>query len=159
MRDKAIKAATHAISSPILEASIRGATHAIINISGGDITLEEASKAVETIKQAAGSDLNIIFGVSIIEELGNDIQVSVIATGLLKESLNQITEEELKTEAANAIDNLEIDFESDKTREILIKDPLPEEEKISIEDEIELQNNPFEITEDDDDDLPAFLRS
>ena len=80
--DRASKAAIHAISSPILEASIDGASNAIINISGGDITLEEASRVVEKIQESAGNELNIIFGVSIIEELDKEIQVSVIATGL-----------------------------------------------------------------------------
>lgn len=157
--DRAIKAAAHAISSPILEASIQGATHAIINISGGDITLDEANKAVDTIKQAAGSDLNIIFGVSIVENLGKDIQVSVIATGLKNEDPNQLTEEEIKNEAAKAIESLDIEFENDRTREILVTNPLPEEEKLSISEEVELQNSPFDINDEDEDDLPAFLRS
>ncbi|MCP4392821.1 MAG: cell division protein FtsZ, partial [Alphaproteobacteria bacterium] len=79
--DKAVKAAIHAISSPILEASIKGATDAIINVSGGNITLDDANQAVATIQQAAGEDLNIIFGVSVNENLGDEIYVSVIATG------------------------------------------------------------------------------
>ena len=155
--DRSIKAAIHAISSPILEASIKGASHAIINISGGDITLDEANKAVNTVKQAAGSDLNIIFGVSINESLGKDIQVSVIATGI-DEQNHKLSEDELKTEAAKAIDDLDVEFENEKTREILIRNPLPEEEKITITDEMELHTSPFDLNEDDEDDLPAFLR-
>ena len=156
--DRAIKAAVHAISSPILEASIKGASHAIINISGGDMSLEEANKAVETIKQAAGSELNIIFGVSIIESLGKDMQVSVIATGLDEANVHEMTEDELKEESAKAVESLNIEFEDDRTREILISNPLPEEEKQSIDDEVKLQNSPFELSDDEDDDLPAFLR-
>lgn len=157
--DRAIKAATHAISSPILEASIKGASNAIINISGGDITLDEANKAVETIQQATNSDLNIIFGVSIIDTIGKDIQVSVIATGLVEQELNQITEFQLKQEAANAVEELDIEFENDKTREILIANPLTHEDKFSIEEEVTLQNSPYEVSDDDEDDLPAFLRT
>ncbi len=156
--DRDIKAATHAISSPILDASIRGATHAIINISGGDITLDEASKAVETIKQAAGGDLNIIFGVSVVESLKDDLQVSVIATGLSKNE-NEITEEELKAEAVKVVETMDASlFDEESTREILIKDPLPESEKLSIDDEVELANSPFDIPDDDEDELPEFLR-
>lgn len=155
--DRATKAAIHAISSPILDASIKGATNAIINISGGDLTLEEANAAVETIKQASGSDLNIIFGVSIVDNLGKDIQVSVIATGV-DENQAQLTEEEIKAEAAKAVETLDIEFENEKTREILLTDVLPEEEKMKVEDEIELQNTPFDIDDEDEDDLPAFLR-
>ena len=154
--DRAAKAAIHAISSPILETSIKGATHAIINISGGDLTLDEANTAVETIKQAAGSDLNLIFGVAIVESLGKDIQVSVIATGV--DTNKQITEEEKKIEVAKAVETLNVEFENEKTREMLIKDVLPEEEKITITDELELQNTPFDLDEEDEDDLPAFLR-
>lgn len=156
--DRAIKAAAHAISSPILEASMSGATHAIINISGGDITLDEANKAVETIRQAAGSDLNIIFGVSIIENIGKDIQVSVIATGLEIKNTNELTEEELRNETSQAVETLDIEFQNEKTREILMKNPLPEEEKFTIQEEKELQDSPFDISDDDEDDLPAFLR-
>ena len=157
--DRAIKAATHAISSPILEASIKGATHAIINVSGGDIKLEEAQKAVDTIKHAAGSDLSIIFGVSIVDNIGKDIQVSVIATGISEIDENELTEEEIKGEAAKAIEGLDIEFDNDQTREILVSNPLPEEEKFSIDEEVELQNSPFDIDDDDENDLPAFLRS
>lgn len=157
-QDRAVKAAVHAISSPILVASIKGASNAIINISGGDITLQEASKAVETIKQAAGSDLNIIFGVSIVENLGQDLQVSVIATGLSKDTDEQITEEEIMSEATKAVEDLNVDFEDEKTREFLIRNPLPEEEKLSIEDELEIQESPFDFDDDDDDALPSFLR-
>ncbi len=157
--DRAIKAATHAISSPILEASISGATHSIINISGGDITLDEANKAVETIRQAAGNDLNIIFGVSIVDSIGQDIQVSVIATGLQNNNEEKkITEEELKEEAVKVVEKLDIDFENEKTKEILMKDPLPEEEKFTIQEEVELHNSPFDILDEDEDDLPSFLR-
>ncbi|MCK5807107.1 MAG: hypothetical protein KAG91_01785, partial [Mycoplasmataceae bacterium] len=128
-------------------------------ISGGDITLDEANKAVETIQQATNSDLNIIFGVSIIDTIGKDIQVSVIATGLVEQELNQITEFQLKQEAANAVEELDIEFENDKTREILIANPLTHEDKFSIEEEVTLQNSPYEVSDDDEDDLPAFLRT
>ena len=147
--DRASKAAIHAISSPILEASLAGASHAIINISGGNITLAEASKAVDTIKQAAGSDLNIIFGVSIVESLGKDIQVSVIATGLNEDT--EMSNEELKEQAAKAVETMDIEFENDKTRELLISDPLPEQEKQHITDEIKLQSSPWEDEADDED--------
>lgn len=156
--DKAIKAATHAISSPILEASIFGAKDAIINISGGDITLDEAHKAVDTIKKAAGVDLNIIFGVSIVESLGQDIQVSVIATGLSGRSL---TQQEIKDEVSSILDTIELDFEDQITKDELINDPFPENAKMSLKNEVNLLSEKqldFTKDEDEDDDLPAFLR-
>ncbi|WP_236630684.1 hypothetical protein [Mycoplasma sp. ATU-Cv-508] len=129
-QDKAIKAATHAISSPILEASIFGAQDAIINISGGDITLDEANKAVETIKKAAGDELNIIFGVSIVESLGNDIQVSVIATGLKQQK--PLTQEQIKHQVSQVLDTIDLDFEDEGTRELLVKDPFPKVLKCTL---------------------------
>lgn len=153
--DRATKAAIHAISSPILDASIRGATHAIINISGGDLTLDEANAAVDTIKHAAGSELNLIFGVSIVDNLGKDIQVTVIATGLAEEAV--MSEAEIKNEVKSAVQTMEVEFENVKTKEMLLNDVLPEDEKQSITDELELQGTPFDV-DDDEEDLPAFLR-
>lgn len=158
-QDRAIKAAVHAISSPILEASIEGATDAIINISGGDITLDDANKAVDTIQKASGSNLNIIFGVSINERLGKDIYVSVIATGLENTQVIQDTDSR-KDEISKTISTIELDFESESSREDLVNDPLPEVDKMSVSDEYEFSNSKEEDenTEDDEDDLPAFLR-
>ena len=155
--DRATKAAIHAISSPILEASISGAKNAIINISGGDITLDEANTAVEAIKQAANENLNIIFGVAINDALEKDIQISVIATGVSDE-VKKLTPQELKEEISKAVETIDVDFENEKTREILLKDVLPEDEKLTITDEMDLQaTTPFDIDEDEDD-LPEFLR-
>ena len=154
--DRAIKAATAAISSPILETSMLGATHAIINISGNDITLQEAQKAVDTVKQASGGDLNIIFGVALVDNLGKDIQVSVIATGI--DDSNVLETTEIQKEVSEALETIDLDFENDKTQEFLIRNPMPEESKILIDDEFELQNTPFDISDDEDDELPVFLR-
>ncbi len=80
--NKAIEAAQRAIQSPLLEAKIDGATNAIVNITGGmDITIYDANEAVEFIREAAGGDVDIIFGVAINEDVGDSIIVTVIATG------------------------------------------------------------------------------
>ncbi len=80
----AVEAAIQAINSPILESSIKGAKNAIVNVLGGPkaLTIQQAEEAVQTIKDAASSNVDIIFGVTISEELGDEIVVSVIATGL-----------------------------------------------------------------------------
>ena len=63
-------------------ANIKGAKSAIINITGGpSISLQDSSLAVEYIKEAAGNDIDIIYGVAINESLGEAIIVTVIATG------------------------------------------------------------------------------
>ncbi len=82
--DRAIKAATEAISSPLLEdISIDGATGIIINITGSDtLTMHETNEAVTLIMEAADDDAEIIFGTVIDDTMEDDIKVTVIATGL-----------------------------------------------------------------------------
>lgn len=80
--DKAKVAAEKAIQSPLLEAQIRGARNAIVNITGGEsITLFDAEDAMALVREAAGNDIDAIFGVAINENLGDNIIVTVIATG------------------------------------------------------------------------------
>lgn len=74
------EATNKAISSPLLEASFQGARQAIVNITGGDVSLYDINDVTEIIREASGNDINIIFGASIIKELGEEIRVSVIAT-------------------------------------------------------------------------------
>ncbi|KRK98301.1 cell division protein FtsZ [Secundilactobacillus odoratitofui DSM 19909 = JCM 15043] len=76
-----------AISSPLLEVSIDGAEQVLLNITGGpDLSLFEAQAASEIVSQAATSDVNIIFGTSIDENLGDEVRVTVIATGIDKKN-------------------------------------------------------------------------
>ena len=80
--NRAIEAAKQAVSSPLLETSISGATDAIINVTGGNsLTLFEAEDAAEIIRQSANTDINIIFGAVINENLNDEVIVTVIATG------------------------------------------------------------------------------
>lgn len=80
--NRASEAAKVAIESPLLETSIQGATHAIINVTGGEsLSLFEAEEAISYIREASGNDVNIIFGTLINENLGSEVIVTVIATG------------------------------------------------------------------------------
>lgn len=79
---RATEAAKQAVSSPLLETSISGATDAIINVTGGsNLTLFEVEEAAEVIRQSANTDINTIFGAVINENLTDEIIVTVIATG------------------------------------------------------------------------------
>ena len=83
--ERAIEAAKQAVSSPLLETSITGATDAIINITGGvNLTLFEAEQAAEVVRNAANNDINTIFGSVINENLTDEVIVTVIATGFDK---------------------------------------------------------------------------
>ncbi len=80
--NRAAEAARAAVSSPLLEASIDGATGILLNISGGtDIGLFEVNEAAEVVTSAADPNANVIFGAVIDETLGEEIRVTVIATG------------------------------------------------------------------------------
>lgn len=80
--NRAREAAAKAIQSPLLEAQINGAKKAIVNVTGGNsITIQDANEAAEYIRDAAGNSLDIIFGISINEKIGDSIIVTVIATG------------------------------------------------------------------------------
>jgi len=80
--NRAIDAAKKAIFSPLLENDIDGATDAIINISGGmDMSLFEVNEALGAIREASTTEINIIHGATINPDLGDEIIVTVIATG------------------------------------------------------------------------------
>ena len=80
--NKAKEAASRAIKSPLLDAQIKGAKSAIINITGGpNISVFDSQVAVDYVREAAGNDLDIIYGVAINEQLGESMIVTVIATG------------------------------------------------------------------------------
>ncbi len=80
--NRAAEAAQQAISSPLLDATIDGATGILLNISGGaDIGLFEVNEGAELVTTAAAPNANVIFGAVIDESLGGDVRVTVIATG------------------------------------------------------------------------------
>src|SRR5213079_3340875 len=78
--NRAAEAAKTAISSPLLETSVEGATGVLLNITGGsDLGLFEVNEAAEIVQSASAGDSNIIFGA-----VGDDVRVTVIATGFDK---------------------------------------------------------------------------
>ena len=80
--NRATEAARGAVSSPLLETSIEGATGILLNITGGpDIGLFEVNEAAEVVTGAADQNANVIFGAVIDDSMGDDVRVTVIATG------------------------------------------------------------------------------
>ena len=79
--EKALDAVKQAVSSPLLETTIEGASHVIINISG-DISLIEANEAASYVQEMAGDEANIIFGAMYDETAQDEASITVIATGL-----------------------------------------------------------------------------
>lgn len=89
--DKCVEAVKEAISSPLLETTIEGASHVIINISG-DVGLQEANDAAMYIEELTGENTNIIFGVMFPEAEDDSVKITVIATGLEDDGMH-LTEE------------------------------------------------------------------
>ena len=83
--DKAIEAVKLAVASPLLETTITGASHVIINISG-DISLMDANDAASYVQDLAGDNANIIFGAKYDENMTDEATITVIATGLESQS-------------------------------------------------------------------------
>ena len=86
--DKANEAVKMAVESPLLETTISGATHVIINVSG-DISLADASDAADYVRELTGDDVNIIFGAMYDANMSDTCKVTIIATGI-EEKANQL---------------------------------------------------------------------
>ena len=109
--NRAIEAAKQAVSSPLLETNIVGATDAIINVTGGNsLTLFEAEDAAEIVRQSSNTDINIIFGAVINENLNDEVIVTVIATGF-DDEMKQYNEPVEKTPSRRERIEEETDFD------------------------------------------------
>lgn len=126
-QDRATKAITSAISSPILESSIVGASDAIVYfVASKEVTLNEIQAALKVMRELVGRDINIIFGLTNTtsdesNKLG-ELYVSVIATGL-KPDAPKDPEEIQKQISENLEKTEEIEFEDSHTKEFLVKSP------------------------------------
>jgi cell division protein FtsZ len=97
--NRASEAARAAISSPLLEQSVEGATGILLNITGGgDLGLFEVNEAAEIIQSAAASDSNIIFGAVIDDVLDDELRVTVIATGFDKRGIEALEPPQFEAE-------------------------------------------------------------
>lgn len=92
--NRAVDAATAAISSPLLESSIHGAEGVILNITGcPNLSLFEVNEAAKIVEEAADKDANIIFGAAVDETLEDEVRVIVIATGFEGDKKEEVKEE------------------------------------------------------------------
>ncbi len=133
--NRTAEATKKAISSPLLEVSIDGAEQVLLNITGGpDLSLFEAQDASDIVSQAATSDVNIIFGTSIDESLGDEVRVTVIATGIDKKRADEGRLASRRTRTArpqtnnvarpHAIDRNKSNADSNKSKSTSQNDPL-----------------------------------
>jgi cell division protein FtsZ len=141
--NRAAEAARNAISSPLLEASIEGARGVLLNISGGsDLGLFEVHEAADIIAKSAHPDANIIFGAVVDDQLGDEVRVTVVASGF-----DRWTPAEEPLAAPQHYED-EQDFES----------PVVEEGEEDQEWEAEPRYVFDSDTEEEDLDIPSFLR-
>ena len=104
-REKAEQAALAAVSSPLLETSINGATGVLVNVTGSaELTLDDVETAASIVQEAANPDANIIFGATSSPDFEDRMQVTVIATGFEKaeEGAAEPQKEEKAAPAASA---------------------------------------------------------
>ncbi len=143
--DRAIEAAKQAVSSPLLETSISGATDAIVNITGGvNLTLFEAEQAAEVVRAASNTDINTIFGSVINENLSDEVIVTVIATGFDKGGHQKETQPIFSNVASST--------QPRRTRSDVEFDYIATEPKVQVPDIAK------EEEEESDYDFPPFLR-
>ncbi len=107
--DKSTTAARAAITSPLLEVSVDGATGILLNIVGGpDLGMHEVDEAARIISEAADPNANIIFGTSIDENMKDEIKLTVIATGFALGPSDSVASESRSKES----DKEESEFEA-----------------------------------------------
>ena len=93
--NKTIEAVRQAVSSPLLETTIEGATGVLLNVKGGlDLPLNEVYEAADLVKQVVDPNCNIIFGSGIDESMNDEVEITIIATGFKSPNAEEEEEEE-----------------------------------------------------------------
>ncbi len=80
-QNRAVDAAKQALASPLLDVSVGGAKGVLFNVAGSNLTLFEVNSAAEVIRQVVHPEANVIFGVVLDPNMGNEVQLTLIATG------------------------------------------------------------------------------
>ena len=132
-KNKAEEAARMAVSSPLLETAISGATGVLVNVAGSlDIGLEEVETAANMVGEAAQTD-NIIFGATFDEELEDEIRVTVIATGFAENQTAPFPQQKKETAPASTpVPAAEVPAQPETPPEPA---PVPPQEKATVNDD------------------------
>ncbi len=164
--NKASTAAEAAISSPLLEVSIKGSNSLLVNVTGGlDMSLYEINEIVDLVSKAAGREANIVFGAIISENMQDEVRVTVIATKCEKAMPMPLYQE--RAETISVREKLEQE-EKKKERifpyssENLTESPVSKEKDLSFDDNRPLTEDDLGLTkklpDKEDLDIPTFLR-
>lgn len=152
--NRTIEAVRQAVSSPLLETTIEGATGIIINIKGGlDLTLEEVYESAALVKEVVDPSCNIIFGSGIDENMDEEVEITVIATGFSGATLTDDMKEEVRR-TVNTDAERAGDFVRNDTNSRVFDSEDSEDEEVE-EPKQQAMTSRVEI---DDTKIPPFLR-
>lgn len=159
---RAVTAAKEAVSSPLLETSIDGARGILFIISSGpSLAMSEVNEAANIISSAADPDANIIFGATIREDLGENIKISVIATGF-DENRRRMQgfvsrgSPSFYTRPQAAPDREEVGEEPEEQPAPAFVEEVEDTPAPTLKDRMNIKHR--EVTIEDDLDIPTFLR-
>jgi cell division protein FtsZ len=131
-KNRASDAARNALASPLLDVTVEGARGVLFNVVGGaDLTLFEVNEAAEVIKQAVDPDANIIFGVASDNSMGQDVRITLIATGFTASNSTGIKQED---ESLQQLRNIKSEDELDlpsflrKARPMFNRQAIPQQQ-------------------------------
>jgi cell division protein FtsZ len=171
--NRAEKAAREATTSPLLDMSIEGATGVLYNVVGSDLTLPEISLVSELIKEAVDPAANIKFGAQIDPELGEEISITIVATGF-DEKKQVFTRKQQDFTTPGSVRTFGFDSDEDEITEVQGEDSTPsftaeigansqedlpsfDEDEAPEVEEVKKENLPDDMG-DDPLDVPAFMR-
>lgn len=158
--NRTIEAVRQAVSSPLLETTIEGATGIILNIKGGlDLTLEEVYEAAALVKEVVDPTCNIIFGSGIDENMEEEVEITVIATGFSGATLSDDMKEEVKRTVVTDTEKAESFIHNDLNANSRMFNLNKNVEEPEEEEEEEVQQKTMSSrVEVDDSCIPPFLR-
>ena len=161
--ERASLAAQQAIESPLIEVSIDGARGVLFNVTGGyDMSMSEIQEAAEIITSAVSPDANIIFGATLKPELEDELIITVIATGFDSEFFeeqaaqvslsNPSVAPDVRSSAPASLEDAEVEsVNMDLDQDVAAAE-------FAAEDTSDIWSQPQPPEEDDESDMPAFLR-
>ena len=177
---RAVEAAKQAVSSPLLEQTINGATGVLLNITGGEtLTLQEVHQAADVIYNCVDENANIVFGSVVSENMGDEIAITVIATGFeSRKSISHLTQqlgvnaskppekEDVADYTASQSKGTAYSYNASSEKQYDI-DPNTTETQNVLQNQSMDESGPIESVEEDEEDksdsgfnlnIPTFLR-
>lgn len=135
--NRATEATKKAISSPLLEVSIDGAEHVLVNVTGGkDLSMFEAQEASSVIREAANTNVDITFGMSVDDKMNDEVRVTVIATGIDKSKQDARKQSNSSNDDANKT-------RDDQTAPLNVDSATPASAQSSSEPDHSVSSDPF----------------